>query len=97
LLLGTKKGQRDAQRTSSLLGNKSTDKKIELEQEKQKKISDPAAAHHKDKWTKFEPHGKQNLYSIKTTRFKIQSVHGVHRHPSLFSLKLKLANFNSRN
>jgi hypothetical protein len=47
LLLGTKKGQRDAQRTSSLLGTKSTDKKIELEQEKQKKISDPAAAHHK--------------------------------------------------
>jgi hypothetical protein len=36
-----------------------------------------------DKWIKFEPHGKQNLYFIKTMRPKIQSVHGGHRHPSL--------------
>jgi hypothetical protein len=35
-----------------------------------------------DKWIKFEPHGKQNLYSIKTTRSKIQ--HGGHRPPLLF-------------
>jgi hypothetical protein len=32
---------------TGLKRTKSTDKKNELEQEKQKKISDPAAAHHK--------------------------------------------------
>jgi hypothetical protein len=32
---------------TGLKRTKSTDEKIELEQEKQKKISDPAAAHHK--------------------------------------------------
>jgi hypothetical protein len=37
-----------------------------------------------DKWIKFESHGKQNLYSIKTMRSKIQLVHGDHRSPSLF-------------
>jgi hypothetical protein len=40
-----------------------------------------------DKWIKFEPHGKQNLYFIKTTRSKTQPVNGGHRPPSLFLIR----------
>jgi hypothetical protein len=43
-----------------------------------------------DKWIKFEPHGKQNLYFIKTTRSKTQPVHGGHRHPSLFFIRTRI-------
>jgi hypothetical protein len=43
-----------------------------------------------DKWIKFEPHGKQNLYFIKTTRPKTQPVHGGHCPPSLFLIRTRI-------
>jgi hypothetical protein len=43
-----------------------------------------------DKWIKFEPHGKQNLYFIKTTRPKTQPVHGGHCPPSLFFIRTRI-------